>query len=393
MSKLNHTMQTGLRAGAVLAAVAALSACSTLSALTGGNADYKGAAKASSRPLEVPPDLTQLARDNRYAIPDQLGTATASSYQQGAQPGAASTVAGQPAAAVAPITLGDIRVERSGNTRWLAVKRPPEQVYAAVKEFWQANGFNIVSESPATGVMETDWVENRSKIPESGIRAVLGKAIDGMYSTGERDKYRTRLERTADGGTEVYISHRGAEEVLTGVQKDTTTWTVRPNDPNLEAAQLSRLMAHMGATEPAKTVAAVTSAAPGAPHAKLVGTAGAAGAYAELDEGFDRAWRRVGLALDRSGFTVEDRDRVSGIYFVRFVDNDAADAAKREPGFFAKLFTFGAKDKGTDGQRYRVWVKGDAANTTQVVVLNNESKPEVSSTAGKILNLLVEQLK
>ena len=39
-----------------------------------------------------------------------------------------------------------------------------------------------------------------------------------------------------------------------------------------------------------------------------------------LDEPFDRAWRRVGLALDRVGFTVEDRDRAKGLYYVRYVD-------------------------------------------------------------------------
>lgn len=369
-------------------ALTGLAGCGSLnSALEPGRIDYKSAAKAQTPSLEVPPDLTQLQRDNRYAIVEaKSGTATASGYnlQQGARPAAAA------GAAVAPGAAGDMRVERAGNQRWLVIKQTPEALWPQLKDFWQDAGFLINIDQPEAGVMETDWAENRAKIPQDVIRNTLGKVLDSLYSTGERDKFRTRLERAADGTTEVYISHRGAQEVLTGQQKDSTVWTPRPSDPELEAEFLSRLMARLGA-EPARAKATVAGTPSLQARAKLA--KGNSGAYVEVDEGFDRAWRRVGLALDRVGFTVEDRDRIQGLYFVRYVDQ-GQDAQNKggEKGFFSRLFSSGSDDKSKSAQRYRVSVKG-TGNTSQVAVLDNDGKPEASPIADKILSLLNEQLK
>jgi outer membrane protein assembly factor BamC len=206
--------------------------------------------------------------------------------------------------------------------------------------------------------------------------------IDSAYSTGERYKFRTRLERRPDGSTEIFISHRGAEEVLTGAQKESTTWTARPADPELEAEFLGRLVAKLNGVKIKEGTAAVAAAAAENPHAKLEN------GKVVVDEGFDRAWRRVGLALDRVGFTVEDRDRVQGIYFVRYVDPEAADKA----GFFTKLF--GNEDKNKEAQRYRVLVSTvQNATTSDVTVQTNDGKPETTPTGAKILKLLADELK
>ncbi|QOY93457.1 outer membrane protein assembly factor BamC [Massilia sp. UMI-21] len=366
-----------------LGAVAlSLAACTTI--FESDKVDYRGAKKAAN--LEVPPDLTALQRDNRYAIPDGKGVATASGFQQ--QMGAQS--AGVPVAAsmqpVGPVSTDAVSVQRNGDQRWLVVKQTPEQLWPQLRQFWENQGFAIETESATTGTMETSWVENRSKIPQDFIRGALGKVFDRAYSTGERDKFRTRLERLPDGSTEVYISHRGAEEVLQGPQKETTIWTVRPNDPGLEAQFLGRLVAQLTGVKETKQAESMVANAPVAPQqATLVGSA------IELNEGFDRAWRRVGLALDRVGFTVEDRDRVQGVYFVRYVDPDAAN----KEGFFKKLFTFGsAEDKAKEAQRYRVIVKGEqGAASSQVTVQTNDGKSDTGDTGAKILKLLTDELK
>lgn len=367
-------------------ALASLTGCSSIGSMLEGNRiDYKSAGKAPT--LEVPPDLTQLQRENRYAIPESnRGTATASGYnlQQNARP-TNSTV-------IAPNATPEIRIERAGNQRWLVVKQSPEELWPQIKDFWQDSGFLINVELPQAGLMETDWAENRAKIPQDFIRNTLGKVLDSLYSTGERDKFRTRLERAPDGSTEIYISHRGAQEELVGQEKEGTVWTSRPADPELEAEFLSRLMARLG-VESAQAKATVANVQSQPARAKLV--KGNSGGYVEVGEGFDRAWRRVGLALDRVGFTVEDRDRSQGLYFVRYVDQalDAQSKAASEKGFFSKLFTFGSSDdKAKAAQRYRVEVKGNGT-VSQVAVLNNEGRPETSQTADRILSLLNEQLK
>jgi len=237
----------------------------------------------------------------------------------------------------------------------------------------------------------TEWNENRAKIPQDIIRSTIGKAFDGLYSSGEKDKYRTRVERLADGSTEIYISHRGVEEVVTGRDKETTTWTARPNDPGLEAQFLAKLMTRLGAaSDDAQAKTAVDAAIVQPQHAKLVGQAATPARAIEVDEGFDRAWRRVGLALDRVGFTVEDRDRTQGTYFVRYVDPDVV----KKDGFFSKLFSWGSSsDKDKEAQRYRVLVKAGNGSTSLVSILSNEGQADVSPVAEKILGLLNEQLK
>lgn len=359
----------------------AVTGCATsgVNLLEGERIDYQSASKntAAVPTLEVPPDLSQISRDNRYALPGK-GSATASEFN-------AKANAANVATTVAPTTTAlnfsqDMRIERDGTQRWLMVKQSPEVLWPKIKEFWQENGFLISQESQATGVMETDWAENRAKIPEDFLRKTIGYVFDSLYSTGERDKFRTRIERRADGSTEIYISHRGLEEVLTGSQKSTATWANRPNDPALEATFLTRLMVSLGATqEKAKELVGTPVAQPA--RAKL------ANSLVEVDEGFDRAWRRVGLALDRVGFTVEDRDRNKGLYFVRYVDQEAE---VNKEGLFTRLF--GTGDKEANAKRYRISVKGEG-NVSFVAVQNNDGIAEKSATSNRILNLLLEQLK
>jgi outer membrane protein assembly factor BamC len=238
--------------------------------------------------------------------------------------------------------------------------------------------------------METDWAENRAKIPQDILRNTLGKVLDSLYSTGERDKFRTRIERTANGNVEIYISHRGAQEVLVGNQKDSTAWTPRASDSGLEAEFLSRLMVRLGSdSERAKVV--VNAASPLKLRSKLLKENNLS--YVETDEGFDRSWRRVGLALDRIGFTVEDRDRSQGLYFVRYINQDIDAKTKgASDGMLSKLFSWGSSDATKNAQKYRILVK-DFGEVSRVTVLGNDGKIEISSVADKILLLLNEQLK
>ena len=361
----------------------ALVGCSSVrSVVESDRIDYKSAAESNTPRLEIPPDLTQMQRDNRYAIPG-AGAVTASGYnqQQSARPTASQV-------AVASRSMGDIRIERAGGQRWLVIRKSPDALWPQIKEFWQDSGFLINVEQPEVGVMETDWAENRAKIPQDFLRKMLGKAVDSVYSTGERDKFRTRLERAADGTTEIYISHRGSQEVLVGSGRDSTTiWTPRPADAELEAEFLSRLMVRLGVEGERAKAIATAQAASRAPLASLQ-----KGEYVEINEGFDRTWRRVGLALDRVGFTVEDRDRAQGLYYVRYVEQDDNVKGKEDKGVLSRWFSFGSSDKGKLAQRYRIAVKS-TGDSSRITVLNNDGRPEKSQVGDKILSLLHEQLK
>jgi outer membrane protein assembly factor BamC len=371
-------LSSGAARGLLAAAAAlALGGCSSVdSFLSGDKIDYKSQASKTAA-LDVPPDLTQLARDSRYQ--PQSGVVSASGL-------ATSTAAAAAApSSIAVNSLGDMRIERDGNQRWLITTLTPEQLWPQLRTFWTERGFNLVVDDAQNGVMETDWAENRSRIPQDGVRRLLGGILDRVYDTGERDRYRTRVERVA-GGSEVSIAHRGAEEFYQGQTKEVTSWRLRPTDPQLEAEMLVRLMTKLGAKE--ETARTQVANAPAAPARARV-LSGQPGAALEFDESFDRAWRRIGLALDRTGFTVEDRDRSGGLYFVRYVDPKLA--GREEPGFFSKLF--GLDDKNAANlQRYRIALKR-AGEKTQVVVQNSQGSPEAGETGQRIVTLLVDELK
>ena len=359
---------------------------STGSVLESKKIDYKSAVKLP--PLEIPPDLTRPSRDERYAVPDlsPKGSATYSTY--------VGERAARPATGEAEMLpdVGAMRIERAGSQRWLVVPQSPEQLWPAIKEFWHSLGFVLSVDAPEVGLMETDWAENRAKIPQDFIRGMLGKVLDTLYSTAERDRFRVRLEKSSQPGiTEVYISHRGMIEVYTTADHTDTRWQPRPADPELEAEMLRRLMVHLGAEE-ARAAAAVTSTPAVAERARLTPQADGAVAL-QVQEPFDRAWRRVGLALDRIGFTVEDRDRAAGLYFVRYVEPESEGRKKGEKGWLDRvMFWKGESKSATADVQYRVHVAGSGEDSL-VRVLTREGGVDRSETSRRILSLLHEQLK
>ena len=402
-----------------------------------GTTDYKGASKRT-QPLEVPPDLTQLQKDSRY-LP-QGGVITASDLSKA---GGGSSVAGQPAAtpapAPAPIAVaaapatpevalaaaGNLHIEHEGDQRWLSTQEAPETVLPKVRAYWLSQGYTLTVDEPKTGILETDWKQNRTKLPSDGIRNILSNVLDNLSDSGFRDRFRTRLERQADGGTKIFVSHFGATQQVTGkdtsVQTADVVWMPRPSDPGLEAEQLSRMMLslagqietnvapkphsifHFGdddeaaasAPTPGRVIPSATTTLPstgtglnGAARARLV--AGQAGATMQVDDNFDRSWRRIGLALDHGGFTVEDRDRAQGLYYVRYVD--AKEAAKDEPGFFSKITSWFGVSGPSPVNKYRISIKAPADSAT-VTVLNDQGQPDNSANAQEIVKLLVDELK
>jgi outer membrane protein assembly factor BamC len=371
---------------AVCSLAVVLAGCSTLG-IESKKIDYKSSSSVKVPTLEIPPDLTSPARDDRFAVPESSGkgSATFSAYSGERSPQARA----QQQSDILP-QVDKARIERAGSQRWLVVSGTPDKLWGSVKDFWQEMGFVINIERPEAGVMETDWAENRAKIGEDMLRNFLGKVVDSLYSTSERDKFRTRFEPGSEPGTvDIFISHRGMYEIYVSEARDQTRWQPREVDPELEAEMLRRLMVSLGTDQKRAEVVMAQAKAKPVERAKLTRSNDGAGTL-DVQESFDRAWRRVGLALDRVGFTVEDRDRSKGLYFVRYVDPET-DGQKKDDGFLSKLVFW--KGAAPDPQtKYRIFVKEGGALTT-VQVLSFEGGVDQSETSKKILSLLYEQLK
>ncbi|MCF8179982.1 MAG: outer membrane protein assembly factor BamC [Limnohabitans sp.] len=374
-------MRLGMQSSLIVVLALGLTACSSFSSLTASDkVDYKKQGEVRGPNLALPPDLITAQADRRFIVQD--GTATMSEYSQAVKKSSqmrTNVLTGIPG----------MKIERDGDKRWLVVDKSAASLYPQIKDFWQENGFLLLIDSPSTGILETDWAENRTKIPQDIIRRTLGKVLDSLYDSGERDKFRTRLEVQKPDVTEIYISHKGAIEVPLKDANTTisTRWTVRPSDPELEAIFLTRLMERLGMTqEQAKAQITTTAAAPKTPKAKLIEDG--AETRIEMTQSFDRAWRDVGLALDRSNFTVDDRDRSKGIYFVRYVNpKDLGDSR----GWFGR--TFGKTDDADKKAKvYRVVVQDRGQNQIVISVQDSDGKPENTATGNQLLTTLDRQL-
>lgn len=349
-----------LHIGISTVVLVALAGCGTYG--TGKRIDYRAGAEQAPA-LEIPPGLTAPGTDDRYRIPQGEGVTTYSDYSRGGEPA-------QARAAVLPRVKG-VRLERNGAQRWLVVEDQPENVWPVVRAFWQEVGLGIASEDQAAGVMETVWAENRANIPMSGIRNVVGKVFDNLYSSGEKDQYLTRLERDKDG-TGIYITHRGMEEVVSA-DGNTSRWEPRANDPELEAIMLQKLMARFGGD--AGTAKSAPAEAGAVPAAAVAGGDGKASLQEVFDgskviivnDAFDRTWRRVGLAIERAGLAIEDRDRARGIYFLG--------QPKKESGWLDSLKFW--EDDASD-RRYRVSVK-DGGASCEVMVSDQDGAIDQAS--------------
>lgn len=360
--------------GAVLGiSVAALSGCSTWNQLMGTeeSVDYRSTVRAD--PLSIPPDLTQVNQDARYRAPE--GTATFSEYAQTEQQRRSVTDADR----VLPQQEG-IRVMRDGDLRWLVVDQPAEEIYPRIIEFWNMQGFTIRNQDPRAGVIETDWAENRAKIPEGWIRRALGAIIDQVFDSGERERFRTRLERVGDR-TEIYVSHQHMEETPTA---DGTTfkWVFGQEDPGLNAAMLARMMVFLG-TDVDRAQQLVTEAEQN-PQTPDIRTAEDGTAQLVMDEAFDRAWRRVGVAIDSAGFTVDDRDRSTGDFYVRYLDVDTGVKIEQQ-NFIGRLF---GQRNTAEAEQYRINVAQQGAGS-RVAVLDAQGQVQDTETARRILSVLM----
>jgi outer membrane protein assembly factor BamC len=353
-----------------------LGGCETSVSL-GKKIDYKST--SSTPALEIPPDLSTPNYDDRYL------SSTAS--------GAAAAKAAGKSSDILP-TNPDARLARAGSERWLVVKATPEAAWTTLNEFWPANGFAMAIEQPSLGIMETDWAENRASAPRSWLGEFVGKYVDLLTDTYRRDKFRSRIEQGSEAGTvEIYITHYGAVQVATKPDSrltksgDDFQWQPTPPDPELEAEFLSKLMLKFGAAPPA--AAAAVKALPTQPVRARIEKANDGASRLVVDDSFDRAWRRVGLALDRTGFTVVDRDRSKGLYFVRYNDPDV-DPSKQK-GFLDKLAFWKSDDKDKPEQYRVVVTQADPASV--VTVEDPQGTVDRSANGDKILALLQDQLK
>jgi len=366
--------------------VAMLAGCSSIteSLRSASSIDYKSASKGPN--LEVPPDLVTPKADTAYSVP--AGPSAGTTFSAYSRSRAATTDGTTTGSAEVLPQSGAARIVREGNQRWLAVDLPPAKVWPVVRDFWVESGFALTLDNPGAGLLETDWKEQRPPA-DSWLRNKLASVLGNAYSTGIREKFRARLE-VSGNGTDVFVSQRGMTEKLVGVQSDSTMWTMNPPSPEIEAEYLQRLALRFLPQQVKAKEAAALETVVQPVRSRVIDVDGRS--FVQMPDTFDRSWRQVGLALDRSGFTVEDRDRSNGIYYIRYVDTNQVE---NQPGLIDRVFGTGTK-KNLSGKKFRVTVNADSAGSRVGVLDDNGALPATDADkrlATQIVTVLNDQLR
>ncbi len=345
-------------------------------------------------PLEVPPDLARTAVNDPLALPQNQAIDAQSAGRD------------TPFASAVLPDVDRISLERDGNRRWLVVEGEPEALWPLLRDFWQRRGFALAREESLAGVMETEWLERSGDASQGLFQSLLGNLSRAFYGTGIRDRYRTRFERGAKAGTtEIYVTHRGAERIFydgdaSGQQRregvGEMVWKPIAADPGLEAEMLTRIMVFLGLNESEAGALIDGAGTEGA------GAVPALGARLESDErhplflvwdeDLPSAWQRLGLALDRAGFVIDDRDRGQGLYRVR----DDADASGASSASWLSGLKFWERSERRP-KSYRLLlvesgVEEGASKRTRLIVQDEPGTVDAGPDAMRILSRVQEFL-
>ena len=367
--------------------LAQLAGCDSINKALGTDEPINYKSAKSTNPLTIPPDLTQAASDPRYRAPDAGGATSFNQYQQQSKDAAAAAAAGESGGNVLP-QRNDMHIERDGDLRWLVIDHPPEQVFPKLVDFWTSVGFTLSTNDPQAGLLQTDWAENRAKVDDSLMYKLLGSFLDNAFDSGERERFRTRVERV-NGHTEVYITHEQMLQKMENNRPDAlAVWTNGKPDPGLDAAMMARLMVYLGtSTDRARQLLAQAQAVPAGPATTLSAQNGMS--ELTIAEPFDRAWRRVGVTLDSGGFTVKDRNRSAGDYYIGYLDTDTG-LRPQDPNIFSR-YLFGAKS--ATAPEYRLHLSDTGGSQTQVTVLDKNGARDNTATAQRILSVLKNKMQ
>lgn len=346
--------------------------CLSIAACSGGagnsRLDYK---ELKTLPgLDVPPDL---------ASPVNTGVEEIPQLEAGVTPDAAGNV-------VRVLPLAErIHIERDGALRWLRVDIPAGELWPKLRDFWPTLGLEVAEEHPATGIMETAWAENRADAPGGFIADLVKKVFKNAYSAGTRDKYRLRLEPREGGGAELFITHYGLKEVVASRYEGMveTAWEVRPSDPELANEVMNRLVLFLGGNESTARAVNAKTVQDEPDRARLEGDT------LVVTEGFSRTWRRTGIALDRLGLVIDDRNRSQGIYYISKIEL-LKSGENGEGGWLSGLFSSDAEE--SPAMKRQIRLQGDELQT-RIQVLDDAGNPDTTEVARSILQRLQEGLK
>jgi len=273
----------------------------------------------------------------------------------------------------------NVEVMRDKYRRWLVVDLPPGEVWSLSKEFFRSYNFKIEKENKKIGILETDYLEIETKVPDKSlgaIRASLAKVLQTQYGLPIADKYRVRIEPIeGQNKSEIYLTLSSIGEVVSGA---TRVWQPRDKDVELETEMLLKLMVFLGNDRDEAINKIQTSIVSQAPTASVIFSESG---YATLVFPYDKkqSWSYLGWALDELGVDVEDRDSLEGSYLIK---------VNPSKGFFSKILSSANKQ-----DSYQLIIKeiGDSQTRVIFVDLAEENNQDIISYSAELFNTIASK--
>lgn len=334
------------------------------------------------RKLEIPPDLVGTTLNDQLTVPDLNPTAVAN-YKNYTQDNLKRNRRGY--LDVLPELYGVQVLEPQGELPYIVVNADPETTWLIVKKYWEYNGIRLKTQEPTIGLMETDWLEDVSDLPKTGISGLLDSIIQMTHDSGKRDRYRIQFARQPNGQTAVMLIYSQAEEkaLRDSNSKETSgfRWQLSDNDnPELQLEMTRRLAVFISAELQRQQAGINTSGnAANGVYAQLTHINGQpalaiTGRYAQ-------AWRILGIALDKSSFSLENQDYNTGTYQVSYQPQSAE--KQKNDSFFARLWGNKKNEHENDKPQYLLRL-ADQGNYAVAIVQKVNGK-QVSAKEAKTL--------
>jgi len=344
-----------------------------------GNLKINYYSNKSVTSLEIPPDLTSPEMQKSFVLSD---------FVSGVKENYVDFSDSQEKVKVLSNPTG-INVKKSGQMRWLEIDKNPDDVWILVREFLKLQGFSLEKDNKKTGILETNFIENRPDIPDSSlgfIRGVLGRALDQQYTFASVDKYRVRIEPLDDGKrTSLYLSLTSLEEIVDPRIDDPkrygeTAWKYREKDLILETEMLYRLMVYLGgddvetkilkAKDQKIILAKVQDTING--YAKLV-----------LDLDILDAWEKLSWSIDQNNIDLEDKDIKERAFYI-------VSTRTSDKGIMSRLFGDEPYKK-----TFQLVLKSTGTQTTEVYFndVSEENETETKEYSYDLFNQLASSFK
>jgi len=279
--------------------------------LTKENLTFNYYSDKSVSSLEVPPDLTSPNYQNAFRL-NNLAPNAKKNFISNSEDNENSEILK---------SSSDIQIMKDGARRWLEIDKDSETVWQLSLDFFKKMGFNIEISNKKTGIIQTNFLENRPRpnLPKSSINVIkqVFQDFGKSYSLGSIDRYRIRIEPN-NNKTEVFLTLDQMQEVVSKTDGNVshTVYQAAVRNESIEVEMLYKLMVFLGGDAATSREKIISSSVK--ENTPIFEIKDSLNGYAKLVVNMNvvEAWDNISWALDQARVDIEDKDFMEKTFYL-----------------------------------------------------------------------------